>query len=112
MDELHLDELTATVLECVDLIPPGQVATYGDIALMVGTGPRQVGRVMATHGHLSNWWRVVRADGGSQVADRARVKWDEEGITYRRGRSWKVHMSHHRIGMDEVQKILDRLSLP
>ena len=110
MDDLHLNELTARVLDCVDLIPPGRVATYGDIAAMVGTGPRQVGHIMAAHGHLSNWWRVVRADGGSQVADRARVQWEAEGITHSRGRLWKVRMSQHRIGVDEVQEIMDRLS--
>ena len=52
------------VLRVVEQIPPGSVASYGDIAEVVGVGgPRQVGRVMALHGEAVAWWRVVRADG-------------------------------------------------
>ena len=52
------------VLRVVEQIPPGSVASYGDVAEAVGTGgPRQVGRVMALHGGAVPWWRVVRADG-------------------------------------------------
>jgi alkylated DNA nucleotide flippase Atl1 len=52
------------VLSVVERIPPGQVATYGDIAEIVGRGgPRQVGQVMALQGGEVPWWRVVRADG-------------------------------------------------
>ncbi|MDQ0986856.1 alkylated DNA nucleotide flippase Atl1 [Streptomyces sp. V2I9] len=52
------------VLDVADLIPPGRVMTYGDVAEWLGEGgPRQVGRVMALHGSAVPWWRVVRADG-------------------------------------------------
>ena len=52
------------VLSVVERIPPGRVATYGDIAEIVGRGgPRQVGQVMALQGGGVPWWRVVRADG-------------------------------------------------
>ena len=52
------------VLSAVEQIPPGQVATYKDIAEIVGRGgPRQVGNVMAKFGGQVPWWRVVRADG-------------------------------------------------
>jgi alkylated DNA nucleotide flippase Atl1 len=55
---------TELVLSLVEQIPPGQVATYGDIAELVGRGgPRQVGNVMAQFGGGVPWWRVVRADG-------------------------------------------------
>lgn len=108
--ELTLDELTSMVLDCADLIPRGRVATYGDIAAMVGTGPRQVGRIMATHGNLTTWWRVVRADGGSQVAQRARSRWEEEEIAYTQGHRLKVRMSHHRIDREEIRGIVDKLS--
>jgi alkylated DNA nucleotide flippase Atl1 len=58
------DDYTELVLSLVEQIPPGQVATYGDIAEMVGRGgPRQVGHVMAQFGGGVPWWRVVRADG-------------------------------------------------
>jgi alkylated DNA nucleotide flippase Atl1 len=55
---------TELVLSVVEQIPPGQVATYGDIAELVGRGgPRQVGNVMAQFGGGVPWWRVVCADG-------------------------------------------------
>ncbi|GAA1352037.1 MGMT family protein [Streptomyces beijiangensis] len=67
-DELEeLPELPAyaeKVLEVADMIPPGRVMTYGDIAEWLAEGgPRQVGRVMALYGGGAPWWRVVRADG-------------------------------------------------
>jgi alkylated DNA nucleotide flippase Atl1 len=58
------DDYAELVLSAVEQIPPGQVATYGDIAELVGRGgPRQVGHVMARFGGGVPWWRVVRADG-------------------------------------------------
>ncbi|WP_155060737.1 MGMT family protein [Streptomyces blattellae] len=52
------------VLEVAELIPPGRVMTYGDVAeWLQEAGPRQVGRVMALYGGAVPWWRVIRADG-------------------------------------------------
>jgi alkylated DNA nucleotide flippase Atl1 len=52
------------VLEVTELIPPGRVMTYGDVAEWLGEGgPRQVGRVMSLYGAAVPWWRVVRSDG-------------------------------------------------
>ena len=60
MDEQFVED----VLSAVERIPPGQVASYGDVAELVGRGgPRQVGQVMSRHGGAVAWWRVVRADG-------------------------------------------------
>jgi alkylated DNA nucleotide flippase Atl1 len=60
MDESYIE----LVLSTVERIPPGKVATYGDIAELIGLGgPRQVGRVMSLHGGAVPWWRVVRSNG-------------------------------------------------
>nr|WP_242433823.1 MGMT family protein [Streptomyces sp. CB01580] len=60
----RIPEYAERVLDVADLIPPGRVMTYGDIAEWLGDGgPRQVGRVMALYGGAVPWWRVVRADG-------------------------------------------------
>ncbi|MDT0494632.1 MGMT family protein [Streptomyces griseus] len=60
----RLPEYAERVLDVADLIPPGRVMTYGDVAEWLGDGgPRQVGRVMALYGSAVPWWRVVRADG-------------------------------------------------
>ncbi|MFB7912721.1 MGMT family protein [Streptomyces sp. NPDC056061] len=59
-----LPEYAERVLDVAELIPPGRVMTYGDVAEWLGDGgPRQVGRVMALYGAAVPWWRVVRADG-------------------------------------------------
>ena len=60
VDEAYVE----AVLSAVEQIPPGRVASYGDLAELVGRGgPRLVGRVMSTQGAGVPWWRVVRADG-------------------------------------------------
>ncbi|MFJ9636426.1 MGMT family protein [Streptomyces sp. NPDC101178] len=59
-----LPDYAERVLDVADLIPPGRVMTYGDVAEWLGDGgPRQVGRAMALYGSAVPWWRVVRADG-------------------------------------------------
>ncbi|MFF8917507.1 MGMT family protein [Streptomyces sp. NPDC015032] len=67
IDDRTIDELpeyAERVLDVAELIPPGRVMTYGDVAEWLGDGgPRQVGRVMALYGAAVPWWRVVRADG-------------------------------------------------
>jgi alkylated DNA nucleotide flippase Atl1 len=58
------EEYVEAVLQAVESIPPGRVATYGDIAAYVGQGgPRQVGAIMREHGGGVPWWRVIRASG-------------------------------------------------
>ncbi|MFI0814542.1 MGMT family protein [Streptomyces sp. NPDC021098] len=74
------------VLDVAELIPPGRVMTYGDVAEWLEEGgPRQVGRVMALYGGAVPWWRVVRADGallpGSEL--RALDHYREEGTPLR-----------------------------
>jgi alkylated DNA nucleotide flippase Atl1 len=52
------------VLACVELIPPGRVLAYKDVAEFVHSrAARNVGRIMATEGAAVPWHRVVRADG-------------------------------------------------
>lgn len=70
------------VLAVVDSIPPGLVATYGDVAALVGSrGARVVGGIMKKYGHDHPWWRVVGAGGrppqGHEL--RAREHYLDEG---------------------------------
>ncbi|MRG61092.1 DNA-binding protein [Agromyces sp. CFH 90414] len=76
----------AAVLAVVDDIPPGQVATYGDVAALLGSrGARAVGQVMARYGSDVAWWRVVRAGGRPPAghAVRARGHYEREGTPLR-----------------------------
>lgn len=61
-------EYVESVLDAVELVPAGQVTTYGDVALVVARvlgrgGPRQVGTALREAGAAVPWWRVVRASG-------------------------------------------------
>lgn len=81
-----LPEYAERVLDVAELIPPGRVMTYGDIAEWLEEGgPRQVGRVMALYGGVVPWWRVVRSDGvllpGHEL--RALDRYREEGTPLR-----------------------------
>jgi alkylated DNA nucleotide flippase Atl1 len=70
------------VLAVVDDIPRGCVATYGDVAAILGSrGARAVGQVMARYGSDVPWWRVVRAGGRppSGHAASARPHYEAEG---------------------------------
>ncbi|MFD6422376.1 MGMT family protein [Streptomyces sp. NPDC060198] len=82
----ELPEYAERVLDVADLVPPGHVMTYGDVAEWLGDGgPRQVGRVMALYGSAVPWWRVVRSDGtllpGHEL--RALARYRDEGTPLR-----------------------------
>jgi alkylated DNA nucleotide flippase Atl1 len=58
------EELHERVREIILTIPPGRVATYGDIAdLARAPSPRLVGRILSEDGHDLPWQRVLRANG-------------------------------------------------
>lgn len=45
-------------------IPPGSVASYGDVAARAGApSPRLIGRILSEDGHNIPWHRVLRSDG-------------------------------------------------
>ena len=91
----------AAVYRLVERIPRGRVATYGQIAALIGypRAARAVGRAMKhVPGHLP-WHRVVNAQGG--ISRRAnvgsmltqRVLLEQEGVPVRRGR---IRLREHR----------------
>ena len=82
VDEAYVE----AVLSAVEQIPPGRVASYGDLAELVGRGgPRLVGRVMSTQDAGVPWWRVVRADGrpARGLEDAALAHLRDEGVALR-----------------------------
>lgn len=58
-------ELAGRMLDQVAAVPPGSVATYGDIAARAGSrSPRLAGRVLSElSDETTPWHRIVRADG-------------------------------------------------
>ncbi len=88
-------ELYERIYRLVREIPAGRVATYGQIAKMVGSGPRQVGYAMAALPSRSGvpWHRVINAQGGisprkeGDSGARQRTRLRAEGLRFdRRGR--------------------------
>ncbi|MEV7427307.1 MULTISPECIES: MGMT family protein [unclassified Streptomyces] len=82
----RLPDYAERVLDVAELIPPGRVMTYGDVAEWLGDGgPRQVGRAMALYGAAVPWWRVVRSDGALLAGHELRAldRYREEGTPLR-----------------------------
>lgn len=79
---MNIELTIERVLTCVELVPPGRVVSYGDIAAIVGTSARRVGSIMSTHGSAVAWWRVVNANGTlpAVLLPDARWHWRDEGI--------------------------------
>ncbi|WP_282004877.1 MGMT family protein [Propioniciclava sinopodophylli] len=73
----------ARVLLAVAQVPPGRVASYGDIGAIAGVGPRQVGAILRDHGDAVPWWRIVSRDGVLVPLAKARPRWEAEGIEIR-----------------------------
>lgn len=73
------------VLVAVEQIPRGRIASYGDIAELVGIGPRLVGRIMSLYGGNVTWWRVTSSSGDlpEHLREEARARWADEGITWK-----------------------------
>jgi methylated-DNA-protein-cysteine methyltransferase related protein len=77
------------VRELVAAIPPGKVATYGDIASAAGlSSPRTVGWIMRTDAADLPWHRVLGASGrpAAHLAHRQISKLALEGVPIRDGR--------------------------
>ncbi|WP_203569178.1 MGMT family protein [Aestuariimicrobium ganziense] len=73
-------DLVERVLLAVELVPAGQVVSYGDLAELCGTSPRRVGAIMRDHGHEVAWWRVLSHSGDHPLIDRALPYWHDEQI--------------------------------
>lgn len=114
------EEFVEAVLAVVELVPPGCVVAYGDVAELLGAGgPRQVGAVMSHYGGQVAWWRVLRASGAApdSLEERALRHYLAEG-TPLRGQpghgAWRVDISEARWApsdeeLDAVEAIADLL---
>jgi methylated-DNA-protein-cysteine methyltransferase-like protein len=98
------ERIAELVLRAVEQVPRGRVVSYGDLARMVGVGPRRVGAVMSRDGAGVTWWRVTNAAGDlpPDLLDEARQHWLEEGISLKpTGRGCRI--AEHRADLDELE---------
>ncbi len=97
------EPLRKKIYAMVRRIPRGRVATYGQIAALVGRprAPRAVGRALSTlprpMARVLPWWRVVNASGGISPRDPdamalQRDMLEEENTPMKTGR--KVDLKH------------------
>ncbi|AII04661.1 MGMT family protein [Rhodococcus opacus] len=83
------EEQVEAVRALVAAIPPGRVATYGDIASAAGlSSTRTVGWIMRTDSADLPWHRVLGASGrpAPHLAHRQIAKLELEGVPIRDGR--------------------------
>jgi methylated-DNA-protein-cysteine methyltransferase-like protein len=84
------------VYAVVRRIPRGEVATYGQVALLAGRerAARAVGGAMRSCPDDVPWHRVVNAQGGISRRRRdvgmltQRIRLEQEGVRLRRGKVW------------------------
>ena len=77
------------VRAAVRAIPPGETASYGEIAERTGLrSARLVGRILAEDGHDLPWHRVLRADGtcAPHLTQEQSARLRAEGILMENGR--------------------------
>lgn len=96
-----LGSSTDRVLAAADRVPPGAVASYGDIGAAVGVPARQVGRIMARHGWEVAWWRITDRQGRlpAHLLGEAIAHWREEGIGVRDDGSG-CRFDQHRVAVE------------
>ena len=129
-------EFVAAVLAVVDLVPPGAVLAYGDVAELLGQGgPRQIGSVMSHYGSAVSWWRILRASGEAPpgheaealrryLAEGTPLHGDPEGFLRTGEGHWRVDIAAARWSpgeedfdridaiSEELERQLHKLSVP
>lgn len=103
------DVVVERVLRAVEQVPRGRVVSYGDVAALVGIGPRQVGSIMKAFGANVTWWRVTSSYGDlpEPLREPARVRWAEEGILMKPN-GLGCRIADHRVDRVELAKAYQR----
>jgi methylated-DNA-protein-cysteine methyltransferase-like protein len=80
------------ILRVLDSVEPGEVVTYGEVALEAGRPgeARAVGAFLAEHGGQTCWWRVVTSTGrlvpGNEREHARRLRGEGVEVDTRAGR--------------------------
>ena len=91
------EEQVERVRALVATIPPGRVATYGDIAAVAGlSSPRIVGWIMRTDSSDLPWHRVITASGrpARHLTSRQLELLRAEGVLARDGKVALAEVRH------------------
>ena len=100
---LKTPNLRAAIYKVVRRIPRGRVLSYGDVARLAGTGPRQVAAAMRDCPGGLPWHRVVGAGGRirtpGETAWMQRERLAAEGIRFR-GAHFQYDLYQWEAGQD------------
>jgi methylated-DNA-protein-cysteine methyltransferase related protein len=84
-----MSEFNRRVIETLNRLKPGDIASYGEIAEEAGfpRAARAVGNLLASHDGLP-WWRVVHSDGtlGATKPEEQIKRLRREGVEVKNGR--------------------------
>ncbi|WP_158600497.1 MGMT family protein [Tessaracoccus antarcticus] len=97
------DALVERILRAVEQVPQGRIVSYGDIAGLVGVGPRHVGNVLGRWGSGVAWWRVTNSQGElpAPLLPEALPHWEAEGVSLKtNGRGCRIE--RHRADLLEL----------
>lgn len=103
------DVVVERVLRAVEQVPRGRVVSYGDLASLVGIGPRQVGTIMRLYGSNVTWWRVTSHAGDlpATLMDEVRERWATEGILLKpNGRGCRI--ADYRVDLRQLSTAYER----
>ena len=109
VDSTKPTPLHERIYDVVRLVPEGRVATYGQIAAMVGRcGPRQVGTALSRLNKASDvpWQRIVNAagrisdrkDGGPSPVQRTRLQ--AEGVIFTK--AGRIDLNEYALTREEM----------
>ena len=98
-------DINHRIWQVISLIPPGRVATYGDVARQAGLpgGARRVGRALKGLPKDTRipWHRVINAQGrislpeGSVSQYNQRERLEAEGIVF--SKNGRIDLARHRV---------------
>lgn len=74
------ESIDVRLREFIGSIPPGRVATYGQVADHVGSAAQAVASWLGALPEDTDvpWWRVINREGGISFADPERPNWQQE----------------------------------
>lgn len=95
-----MNDVSERVYQIVAGIPKGMVMSYGQIGVMVGIGPRQVGRLLHENpdNNVVPCHRVVRADGSLAAGfafggpHKQRELLEKEGVVFEKNKVKKTNL--------------------